>query len=136
MGYRSEGGAEEGAQLVAEVPEGDDVGRPADGAKRFRVGGDARDGRRGEHGDQTRVSPAEAAGLHLHSEIGDRPVDERLQVVAQPLGPGLGEPAQLANEPEQRRRPHGGAEHGHDDRVDAVEGIVGRRPHRCLDRRG
>ncbi len=69
-------------------------------------------------------------------EIGDRPVDEGLEVMAQPFGPGLGEPAQLANEAEQRRRPHGGAERGHDDRVDAVERIVGRRSHGRLDRRG
>ncbi len=89
-----------------------------------------------EHGDQPWVTATEASGVHLRIEVGDRPVDERLEVATQPLGAGLGEPAQLANESEQRRRAHGGAEHGHDDRVDAVERIVGRRPHGCLDRRG
>ena len=65
-----------------------------------------------EHGDQPRVAAPQTPGVHLRTEVGDRPVDERLQVAAQPLGARLGQPAQLANQAEQRRRPHGGAEHG------------------------
>ena len=47
---------------------------------------------------------------------------------------GAGQPAELADQAEQRRPPHGGAEHGATTASIAVERIVGRGAHGGLDR--
>ena len=122
-------------QLVAQVPEGDDVRGPTDCAQRLGIGGDPGDGRRRQHGDEPRITAPQVACIHLGAEVGDGPIGERLKVSAQNLGARLREAAQLAHEAEQRRSADGGAEHGGDDRVDAIERIVGRGSYRRLDRR-
>ena len=87
-GSGGEGGAEEGAELVAEAAQADGVGPPADGAERLGLGGDAGDRGVAERGDEAGVAPAEPAGVHLGREVADGAVDERLQALTQPGRPG------------------------------------------------
>ena len=73
---RGEGGAEEGPQLVAQVAQGDDVGRPADGAERFGIGGDAGDGRR-QRARRPAAGRRGGGGRRPSRRRGRRPPDRR-----------------------------------------------------------
>ena len=91
--------------------------------------------RRHEHGDQPWVTSSKATARHFAVEVVDGSIDQRLQVVTQPFGTRLGQPAQLADSP-SNDGVRTAAEHGADDRLGAVEWLVRRRPNRRLDCHG
>ena len=131
---RGQCGAEECPQFVAEVTQGDDARRPSDGTECFGIGGDPRDRRRHEHGDQPWVTSSKATTFRRRSSRRlDRPAaaggDAALRHAPRAAGSARG---RVRATTASARLP----EHGADDRVDAVEWLVRRRPNRRLDCHG
>jgi hypothetical protein len=132
-GVGGEGGAEEGAEFVAEATEAYGGRLPAIDPQGLGLGGDAGDRGVAERGDQAGIGTTQPARVHLGSQVHLGAVDERLELCGQRRRNGAGEPVDLAYETEQCGSANGRAEHRSHHGVDPVEGVVGRRTHGRID---
>ena len=64
------------------------------------------------------------------------PLDQGAQLIGERRCHGTREPAHLPDQAEQRRAADSRSEHRPHHGIDAVERVVGRRPHRGLDHQG